>query len=131
MDSFVKIVALSLITVILCLVLSRQNKDVALILSIAACVMAACVGFSYLRPVLDFFDNLSDFTQLDPNMLSVLLKASGVGILGELTALLCADAGNAAIGKTVQLVSVMVILWISLPLYEGLLELIQRVMEGL
>lgn len=131
MDGFVKIIALSLITVILCLVLSRQNKDVALILSIAGCVMAAGVGFSYLSPVLSFFDTLTGYTQLDSNMLGVLLKAAGVGILGEITALLCSDAGNTAIGKVIQLASGMVILWISLPLYEGLLELIQKVMEGL
>ena len=131
MDSFTKIIAVALIAVILCLVLSKESKDMALLVSVTACVIAAWAGFAYLSPVLSFFDTLISMTQMDAEMLEILLKATGVGILGELTALVCSDAGNAAIGKAVQLASVMVIIWISLPLYEGLLQLIESVMEGL
>ena len=126
-----KVIAVSLITSILGLVLSKESKDAALLISITACVMIAWIGLSYLRPVLSFFDALTDMIQLDSDMIQVLLKATGVGILGEITALVCADAGNSALGKVVQLCCSMVIVWISLPLFEGLLKLIEGVMEGL
>ena len=131
MDIFLKISTVSLITAILGLVLSKESKDLALLVSITASIMIAWAGFSYLRPVLTFFDTLVNLTQIDSDMFQLLLKATGVGLLGELTAMVCADAGNAALGKTVQLASSMVIIWISLPLFEGLLQLIEGVMEGL
>ena len=131
MDIFLKVVSISLIAAILGLVISKESKDMALLISISACVMIVWAGFSYLRPVLSFFDTLMDITQIDPDMLKILLKATGVGILGELTSLVCTDAGNAALGKAVQLTSAMVIIWIALPLFEGLLRLIESVMEGI
>ena len=131
MDNYLKIVALALLGVVLHLVVAKQSPDTALLLSISVCVVILCVGISYLTPVFDYFDSLAAFFGLDKEMLGLLIKAAGVGLLGEVTALLCADAGNAAIGKAVQLASVMVVLWITLPLYQGLLELIQQIMEGL
>ena len=131
MDIFLKVVSISLITAILGLVISKESKDMALLISISACVMIVWAGFSYLRPVLSFFDTLMDITQIDPDMLKILLKATGVGILGELTSLVCSDAGNGALGKAVQLTSTIVIIWIALPLFEGLLRLIESVMEGI
>ena len=131
MDIFLKVISVSLIAAILGLVISKESKDTALLISITACVMIAWAGFSYLRPVLSFFDALMDITQIDPEMLKILLKATGVGILGELTSLVCTDAGNGALGKAVQLTSSIVIIWIALPLFEGLLQLIESVMEGI
>ena len=131
MDIFFKMISISLITAILGLVLSKESKDIALLISITACVMIMWVGFSYLSGVLSFFDTLMDVTQIDSDMLTILLKATGVGILGEITALVCSDAGNGALGKAVQVTSSLVIMWIALPLFEGLLQLIESVMEGL
>lgn len=131
MDIFLKITTLSLITAILSLVLSKESKHTALLVSMTACILIAWAGFSYLNPVLSFFDTLIDMTKIDSKLFQILLKATGVGMLGELTALICTDAGNAALGKTVQLTSSMVIIWISLPLFEGLLQLIEGVMEGI
>ena len=131
MDIFLKITTLSLITAILSLVLSKESKHTALLVSMPACILIAWAGFSYLKPVLSFFDTLIDMTKIDSKLFQILLKATGVGMLGELTALICTDAGNAALGKTLQLTSSMVIIWISLPLFEGLLQLIEGVMEGI
>ena len=86
MDIFLKMISISLITAILGLVLSKESKDIALLISITACVMIMWVGFSYLHGVLSFFDTLMDVTQIDSDMLTILLKATGVGILGEITA---------------------------------------------
>lgn len=131
MDIFLKITAVSLITAILSLVLSKDSKHTALLISMTACILIAWAGFAYLKPVLSFFDTLIDMTKIDSELFQILLKATGVGMLGELTALICTDAGNAALGKTVQLTSSMVIIWISLPLFEGLLRLIEGMMEGI
>lgn len=129
MDAVLKVVGGALIAVILGLTLRQQGKDVALLLSAAVCCMVVAVGISYLTPVVDFVQQLQENTGTDPEFLRILLKSVGIGILGEIAGLICADAGNAALGKTVQILTASVILWLSLPLMSTLLELVQKMME--
>ena len=68
---------------------------------------------------------------LDSGTLRILLKAVGIGLVSEIAALVCADAGNSSLGKTVQLLGSAVILWLSLPLFTMLIELLQRIMGAL
>ena len=129
MDAVLKVVGGALIAVILGLTLRQQGKDVALLLSAAVCCMVVAVGVAYLTPVVDFVRQLQENTGTDPEFLRILLKSVGIGLLGEIAGLICADAGNAALGKTVQILTASVILWLSLPLMSTLLELVQKMME--
>ena len=131
MDTFLKSAAAALIAMILCLVLSKQGKDFSAILSILACCMITIAAINYLQPVIDLVYELQTLGKLDENMLRIILKAVGIGIIGEITGLICVDAGNAAMGKTLQTLASAVILWMSVPLFQGLLELIQEILVSL
>ena len=65
---------------------------------------------------------------LNSTFLSVLLKAVGIGLIAEIAALICADAGNAALGKTIHIMAVGAILWTALPLLSGLVDLIHQIL---
>ncbi|MBQ6997047.1 MAG: hypothetical protein IJN60_01570 [Oscillospiraceae bacterium] len=129
MDTVLKVIFGALIALILGLMLRQQGKDMALLLSIAVCCMVVAVMTSYLSPVVDFIHQLQDSAGTDPEFIAILLKSVGIGLVAEIAGLICSDAGNAAMGKTVQILATTVILWLSLPLMRSLLELIQRIME--
>ena len=112
-----------LLTVILVLALGRQGKEAGLLLTLAVCCMVCVLALSYLRPVVEFIHQLQSIGQLDSAMLEILLKAAGIGLIGEIASLICADAGNAALGKALQLLSAAVILWLAIPLLTQLTEL--------
>ena len=130
MDIFIKASAIALVSVVLGIILSKQNKDISLLLTVSVCCAIAVAAFSYLHPIIDFFRTLKEIGKLDSQLFSILLKAVGIGLLSEVAALICADFGNSALGKTLQLLSTIVILWISLPLFNNLIELIQRILEA-
>ena len=117
-----------LLTVILGLSLGSQKKDMGLLLTIAACCLVATAAISYLRPVITFVQEHQTLGQLDDGMLEILLKAVGIGLIGDIASLICTDAGNGALGKTLQLLTSAVVLWLSLPLLNSLLELIQEML---
>ncbi len=117
-----------LLTVILGLSLGSQKKETGLLLTIAACCLVATAAMSYLGPVITFVQELQTLGQLDDGMLEILLKAVGIGLVGEIASLICTDAGNGALGKTLQLLTSAVVLWLSLPLLNALLELIQEIL---
>ena len=128
MDKFIQASALALLTVIICLVLSKQGKEIALLLSILACCILGSMMVSYLEPLLDLMSNLRQTAQLDTQLLEVLMKAVGIGVLAEIAGLVCADAGNGTLAKTLQLLGSAVILWLSIPLFHRLLELVSSIL---
>jgi stage III sporulation protein AD len=131
MDIYVKAIACALVGVVLCLCLYGKGKEISLLLSILICVMVIGVGFSYLSSVFSFFANLQRLIGLDNDLLNILLKAVGVAVMGEIAVLVCSDAGQASLGKAVQLLTSAVILWISLPLYTQILTLIEELLTGI
>ena len=131
MDIFVKAAAGVLVAVVLILTLSKQEKDISLLLTIAVCCMVMLAAVTYIKPVVDFLGRLQTIGNLDGDIFKILLKAVGIGLLAEFTSLVCADAGNASLGKATQLVATAAILWISIPLLEKLLELIDNILGAI
>lgn len=129
MDIFLKSSGAVLVALILGAMLTKQSKDTQLLLSVCVCAMVLVVAVQQFIPVINFFEKLQDIGQLDGNMIEILLKAVGIGFIGEITSTLCTDSGNAAMGKTVQLLSCCMILMISLPLFDTLLELIEDILK--
>ena len=64
-------------------------------------------------------------------MLEILFKCVGIGLLAEISVLVCNDMGNASMGKTLQILATVVILWLSLPMLNSLLELMGRILGEL
>ncbi len=117
-----------MITSVLTLVLSKQQKDISLMLSMAVCAMGIGILASFLEPVMAFLRQLRDLGDLNGDMLVTLLKAVGIGLVSEIAAMVCADAGNGSLGKTLQMVGSGAILWLSLPVFETLMNLIQKIL---
>ena len=128
MDVFIKAAGGVLIALVLHLILAKQGKDISLLLTVAVCCMVAGAAVTYLDPVIVFFEKLQALGQIDTEMLTIILRAVGIGLLSEITCLICADVGNAALGKTLQLLASAVILWMSVPLFNSLITLVEEVL---
>ena len=131
MELFWKAIAVSLLTVILGVVTGKQNKDISLLLSITGCVIIASLAAVYLSPVISFLEEMEQLGNLRSDMLGVLLKAAGIGMVTEIAASVCGDNGNAGVSKMIQLIGSVVILWISIPVFRALLDLIQTILGEL
>ena len=128
MEQFIQAVAIVLISVILCLFLSGRGKEYALILSLGACCLVIVITLRFLKPVIELVGQLQDLGNLDGEWVSVLLKTVGIGLITEVATLLCVDAGNASMGKAVQILGSVTVLWISIPLMNSLLSLISQIL---
>jgi len=122
---------MAIVCAVLYLILSKQNKDIASVLTIGACCMIVASAVRYLEPIFDFFQQLEALGNLDPKMIQILLKATGISILAEVSNMICTDAGNSALGKGIQILSIAVILWMSLPLFSGLIELVSKLLGNI
>lgn len=128
MNLFLKAAAGVIVAVVLCITLSKSGKDISLLLSLVVCCMVLVAGISYLETVFGFFDKLQTVGNLDKDSITIVFKASGIGILAEITNLICIDAGYSGLGKSIKVLSTGVILWLSIPLFESLLDLLDTIL---
>lgn len=131
MELFVKSCGVVLLAAILILTLGNRSKDLSMVLGIAVCCMTALIALEYLHPVIDFISQLEEIGGLDHSMVRILLKVVGIGLISEIAALVCSDSGSSSLGKAIKLLGTAVVLWLSLPLYSMMIELLQRILGGL
>ena len=130
MDGFLQAAALVLIGVILSQAVGQQSKSFAVILSMGICIMLLLVGISYLKPVVDFLEELQALGNLQGEMVTILLKTTLICVITEIAALLCTDGGNASYAHALRLLSSGVILYLSIPAFRALLALVHGILEG-
>ena len=131
MDLFWKAAAAVLLTAILTPTLGKQEKDIGLLLTMTVCCMVGMIALSFFEPVLDFFYELQGLTYLDGSIFKILFKVIGIGLVAEIAALICADAGCGSLGKTLQLLSSCAILYLSIPIFRQLITLVREILGEL
>ena len=129
MTIFFKAAAAVVVTAILGLTI--EKKEIASLVSLGGCILAAMVLMEYLSPILRFLKELCSLGAVSEDSFSVLLQAFGVGLISELCAMFCKDTGNSSLGKSVQLLGCCVILYSALPLAESFIALLQDILGGL
>lgn len=128
MDIFIKATAGIIIALMLYMALSKTGKEFSFLLTVLVVCMIAAITVTFLQPVIEFVEKLISLGQFDSKMLEIVLKSVGVGLLTEITGLICTDAGNATLGKALQILASAVILWLSIPLFTSLIDLVEEIL---
>lgn len=130
MQTAVKLVAAGLICCVLCLLLKKQAPEFALGLCVLVCALFFLAALPFLSSLLSFLQRLETLTGLSDAIFSPLFKTVAIGLLSQMTASVCRDAGQQALGQAVELCSGMLCLYLALPLLESVLSLLQSMIGG-
>jgi len=128
METFGKAIAVIILTVILGVTLGKAEKDISVVLSVAACCIITIVVLQSLEDVIAFLWRLGDTTATQIPPIDTMLKITGVALITELTGLISSDAGNSSVGKAVEILGNAAILFLALPLFESFLTILQEIM---
>ena len=131
MVTFLQAAAGVLVASVLGLTLAKQNKEMTALLTIGVCCMVVVTAIAFLKPVLELLRQLESLGNLNGEMVQILFKVVGIGLVSEIAAMICVDAGNASLGKALQMLGGMVVLWLSIPAFQALLSLIQQILGDL
>ena len=110
MDIFLKITAAILLSAILSLVLSKQGADISLLLTIVVSCMILTAALTYIKPILNFSRKLVAIGGIRTELLEILLKVVGIGMISQITGLICKDSGNQSLGKALEIITFVVII---------------------
>lgn len=128
MDDFWKTTALILISVVLCSVVAKHEKDIAILITMTACCIAIMMAVSYLKPVLLFLQELESLGQIQDEFLGILIKSAGIALTSEIVGMICSDTGNGSMGKALYILASSGILYLSLPVFRALLTIVQEIL---
>ena len=126
MSAGFRLAALALTAALLCLSLKKQSPELALGLSLCALALGAALLLDALRPLLRLAEDLARRAELEGELTAPLWRCLGLGLLTELSASACADAGQAALAKLVELGGGLLCIVASLPLLQAVLALIEE-----
>ena len=107
------------------------GKDMSVLLSLAVCAMGTAVAVSYMEPVIQLLKRLQNLSAIKSDTMEVLFKILGIALLSEITGMICVDAGNSAAQKMLKILSYAGILWVSIPVLEAVILLLQQILGGI
>lgn len=130
MEQFIQAAVIGVITVVITSLLKKTSRELALLLSIAACILISLILLQLARPVVDFFSKLRDLAGLDRAMMTPMLKTLGIGLLTQLCATVCSDAGENAVANLIELCGGILAVYVALPLLEAVNDMVQTMSGG-
>ncbi|MBQ9859302.1 MAG: stage III sporulation protein AD [Clostridia bacterium] len=124
------IVGLLLCAALLAVVLRGQRPEIAMVLSLLAGILVMVVLLEQLVPLLRTLHRITERGGVETESLLVVLKAAGISLLTQLTADTCRDAGENALATKAELAGRVLLLTLAVPLFERILTLVLRLVQG-
>lgn len=122
MQDLLQVAVVGLLAVIFASLLRKNSKELAIVLSLAACGVIGLLLLQLAEPVISFLKRLRNLSGLDEVLMQPLLKTVGIGLLTQISSNVCADAGENAIAKLIEVCGGVIALYVSIPLLEAVLE---------
>ena len=128
MDGFLKILFFALTGCAGALILGRSEFRLA-VSAVCACL---CIGVIavLLQPILSLAMELSALGGINRAIFAPLGKAAAIAVTAQLGGAFCMDAGERTIAAALEFGGVIAILYVSLPLFYALLDIIRAMIGG-
>ncbi len=114
---------------LLAVVVKEQRPDIAMLISVIGGVIILFYAVNYVSEAVSVFKLLMDKSNIDSDLLSVVLKIIGIGYITEFSASVCEDSGNKSLGDKIQFGGKILILVISLPLLGAVIDMIRSLLK--
>ena len=128
MTAWVRLFVLAVATTVLTLTVRKQTPELGLLLSLAGCAAATLLIVPWLSELFSLIRELGEKAGVESDMLEPMWKVVGIGILTQITASVCADAGQTALSKLVELGGGLLALCAAGPLLRAMLALVEELL---
>ena len=128
METVLRVTALCLTGALLAVLLHRSGGELALLLSLAVCGVAAMVLMEPLEELRDFWEDAAAWGELPVELFTPLIKTVGIALLSRTGSDLCRDAGEGAIASVLETAGAVAAIVVSLPLFRAAWELLRSLL---
>lgn len=119
------IIAISVIVSVLAILIKQNNPIYSVLLIIIFAVIITTVAINYLFGLTENIMDSLGTIDYAPDFVKILLKAIVICVLSDLSSNICKDSGNGSIAVCIDVVTKVILLSLTLPIIEKLVEIIQ------
>lgn len=124
------ILVLLITAAFLSVLLRRYQPETALAVGLIAGVAVLFCVLEKVVPLLRGVNAMLEGSALPRAYICILFRALGICLLTQLAADTCRDAGETALAAKAELVGKILLLVLSMPLFEEIVDLARRLMQG-
>lgn len=110
---------------VLVAVLRRTAPELGVVLAIAVVLACAALLVRAASGIEELGGELVELTGLSPSLFAPLIKVTAIALVVRVGSALCADAGQSALGRVIELAGSFCALGCAVPLLRSVLELIR------
>lgn len=123
-DSCFTVAVFCICSAVLAVLLRQYCREQSLMLALAACVGVIFACVSLVSPVIDQVNTLFTDAGISSSYISVVLKATAVCFITQITCDICRDSGENAIASAAELWGRCAVTVMSLPFIAAIVEMI-------
>ena len=129
MEEVIKIIGVAFVTAISTMLIRSSKPELAFAVTVAGVLVCLIFLFDAMQGSIQMLQSIGRITGLDGGLIRVLLKIVGIAYVTEFSASVLTDFGAASMADKVSLGGKLTILVMSLPVIEGLLELLKGFLQ--
>ncbi len=126
----VALCGIAVLAAVFSVMLKKYIPEYSFLISLGAGVLILLLILSKITPAVSQIKNLLSATGLSSEYGSILFKSLGVCFLTQFAADSCRDSGEGSMASKVELAGKIMIVLISLPLFEKIAETAMQLMGG-
>lgn len=130
MDIIIKIIGLSIISLIIIIIIKQYRPEFAIYISIVVGIIILLFVMDKLNNIINLLKNISAKSGINNSFLEILLKMTGIGILAEFAISICKDSGETAIASKLEFGTKVIIISMSIPIISNLMEVILKILPS-
>ncbi len=123
------IFGISLLAVSICVILRKTNPEFSLLISLVASILIFLIIFSNFSPILNLINRCVNEFNLNNVYIITILKTLGICYIAQIASETCKDCGFSSISSKVELAGKIAIILLSLPMFEDLIKIIEKLIS--
>ncbi len=127
--SIFSILGIAIIGTMMSLLLKKYLPEYSLFVILITCVLILFWVVVNVIPILDKINYFFDQTKMPGEYATVIFKCLGIAFVVQLVSDICKDVGETAIASKLELAGKVIILIISLPLFEQLISIVFQMLR--
>ena len=124
-----KISALAVAAVLCAGVVRRGAPEIALVIVLGAGCAVTWLAVDALEQIISLLERMADLAQLDDRVLRPVIKTVAISVITRVSGEICKSGGESGLAAFVETAGTLLALGVSLPLVEGVLELMGRLVS--
>lgn len=124
----VKICVIGIVAVIFSLMIKKISPQMATLLALATSVLIFLIILPMLSEITVMFKSFSDLIDYKTLYMDIVLKIICVCYISEIASEICADAGEGAIAKKIEMGGKVIIMVLSLPIINEILKTVTTIL---